>query len=63
VLASCAAARGWQVLRFDAKDVERRAAEVLGARADDVLLGPRAVLGPPWTKDHRMALAATIVAA
>jgi hypothetical protein len=23
---------------------------------------PRARLGPPWTKDHRMALAATIVA-
>jgi hypothetical protein len=26
-----------------------------------VLHGPRATLGPPWSKDHRMALAATIL--
>ena len=32
------------------------------SRADEVLHGPRATLGPPWTKDHRIALAATIVA-
>lgn len=30
--------------------------------ADEALDGPRATLGPPWTKDHRVALAATIVA-
>ena len=35
---------------------------ILGDRADEVLFGPRATLGPPWAKDHRMALAATIVA-
>src|SRR4029450_9376487 len=35
---------------------------VLAERADEVLLGPKETLGPPWTKDHRMALAATIVA-
>ena len=35
---------------------------MLGERADEVLHGPRATLGPPWAKDHRMALAATIVA-
>jgi hypothetical protein len=35
---------------------------VLGARADEVLQGPRARLGAPWTKDHRVALAATVVA-
>ena len=62
VLAECAQARGWAVHLFDAKDVEAQAARLLGGRADDVLLGPRATLGPPWTKDHRMALAATIVA-
>ena len=39
-----------------------QAAGVLGERADEVLEGPRATLGPPWTKDHRIALAATIVA-
>jgi len=27
-----------------------------------VLHRPRATLGPPWTRDHRIALAATIVA-
>jgi hypothetical protein len=35
---------------------------MLAARADEVLFGPRATMGPPWTKDHRTALAATIVA-
>ena len=37
------------------------AVRILGERADEVLHGPRATLGPPWSKDHRMALAATIV--
>ena len=32
------------------------------SEADEVLLAPRATMGPPWAKDHRMALAATIVA-
>jgi len=27
------------------------------------LHAPRAKIGPPWTRDHRIALAATIVAA
>ena len=62
VLAELARARGWDVDLYDAKDVERQAASVLGARADEVLRGPRARLGPPWGKDHRMALAATIIA-
>jgi hypothetical protein len=35
---------------------------VLGERADEVLRRPRAALGPPWAKDHRVALAATVVA-
>lgn len=62
VLAECARARGWDVHLFDAKDVESRAGHLLGDRADEVLLGPRKRLGPPWAKDHRMALAATVVA-
>ena len=61
VLAELAEARGWAVHRFVAKDVEAEAARLLGDRADEVLRGPRARLGPPWTKDHRIALAATIV--
>jgi hypothetical protein len=62
VLAEVAQDRGWEVDLYNAKDVEGRAARILGARADEVLKGPRARLGPPWTKDHRIALAATIVA-
>jgi len=55
--------RGWVVHLFDAKTVEVQAARILAERADEVLYGPRQVLGPPWAKDHRIALAATIVAA
>jgi hypothetical protein len=61
VLAEVAEARGWGVRRYNAKDVGARAIGVLGTTADEVLRGPRARLGPPWTKDHRTALAATIV--
>jgi hypothetical protein len=63
VLAACATARGWSVHRFDASDVEEAASALLGDRAHEVLHGPRATLGAPWTKDHRMALAATVLAA
>jgi hypothetical protein len=62
VLAELARSRGWDVHFFDAKDVEARAVSKLAARADEVLFGPRATMGPPWAKDHRMALAATILA-
>jgi hypothetical protein len=61
IMADAATARGWKVLLFNVKDVEQRAAAVLGPRADEVLHGPRQRLGPPWTKDHRTALAATVV--
>ena len=62
LLAELARARGWEVHCYDAKHVETQAADLLGERADEVLRGPRAALGPPWTKDHRAALAATVVA-
>ena len=62
LLAELAHARGWEVHCYDAKHVEAQAADLLGERADEVLRGPRATLGPPWTKDHRVALAATVVA-
>jgi hypothetical protein len=62
VLAELARARGWDVHLYDAKDVEARAVSLLVERADEILLGPRATMGPPWAKDQRMALAATIVA-
>ena len=63
ILAELARARGWVVRFYDAKNVESQAASILAERADEVLYGPRVTLGPPWAKDHRMALAATIVAA
>ena len=61
-LAELAHARYWDVHVYDAKAVVRQAVGMLGERADEILQGPRAALGPPWTKDHRIALAATIVA-
>jgi hypothetical protein len=61
-LAELAHARGWEVHCYDAKSVMDQAAGLLAERTDEVLHGPRAALGPPWTKDHRIALAATVVA-
>lgn len=63
VLVDAARERGWAVDFYDAKSVLAAAAVALGDRAGDVLDGPRARLGPPWTKEHRMAVAATVVAA
>ena len=61
-LSELAHARGWEVQVYDAKAVVDQAVRMLAERADEVLRGPRATIGPPWTKDHRIALAATIVA-
>jgi hypothetical protein len=61
VLAELAQARGWVVHLYQAKEVVGQAVSMLADRSDEVLEGPRARLGPPWTKDHRLALAATIV--
>ena len=62
ILAELTHTRGWAVHLYNAKDVLGQAARLLSERADEVLQGPRARLGPPWTKDHRVALAATIIA-
>jgi hypothetical protein len=61
VLAQIGRARDWEIRFYDAKHVEADAASILGKRAHDVLHGPRAMLGPPWSKDHRTALAATVL--
>lgn len=61
-LAELAHARGWTVHLYDARTVVDQAAGMLGGGADETLNGPRATLGPPWTKDHRTALAAAILA-
>jgi hypothetical protein len=62
VLDDAARACGWDVHLYNAKEVVDQATRKLGERADDVLQGPRSRLGSPWTKDHRVALAATIMA-
>ena len=61
-LSELAHARDWEVHFYDAKAVVGQAVSMLATRAEEVLQGPRATMGPPWTKDHRIALAATIVA-
>jgi hypothetical protein len=62
-ISELAHARGWEVHVYDAKTVEAQAARMLAGRADEILHGPRSALGPPWTKDHRIALAATTLTA
>jgi hypothetical protein len=61
VLSELAHARGWEVHLYDAKAVQSQAARRLAERGDEILHGPRTTLGPPWAKDHRVALAATIM--
>jgi hypothetical protein len=63
LLSELGRARGFEVGFYDPKTVEAEAARILGDRAHEVLYGPRATLGPPWSRDHRCALAATIVTA
>ena len=54
VLVDVARARGWSIHFYNAKDVIEGAVSMLGDEADEVLQGPRARLGPPWAKDHRV---------
>jgi hypothetical protein len=62
VMAERGRSRGWALHLYEARDVEADAARLLGPRAREVLHGPRTTLGPPWSKDHRTALAATVIA-
>jgi hypothetical protein len=55
-MAAAAEARGWGVYWFDAKKEEDQAAAVVGD-----LASMRSRFGPPWDKDHRVAMAASIV--
>jgi len=61
ILSDLAHDRAWEVHLYRAKDVVGQATSLLAGRADHVLYGPRSRLGPPWTNDHRIALAATVV--
>ena len=63
-LAAAAEARGWDVHWFDAKKVFDAASAAL--RIEDLdahFLQLRRSIGSPWGKDHKLAMAAAIVAA
>ena len=63
-IAAAAVARGWAVYWFDAKKVFDAASEALGIEdLNDYFLELRKSIGPPWSKDHKMAMAAAVVAA
>jgi hypothetical protein len=62
VLAEVAHDQQWKLHLYNAKNVESEAAHILRDRAQHVLHGPRQQIGSPWNKDHRTALAATILA-
>jgi hypothetical protein len=63
-LAAAAEAHGWPVHWYDAKKVLDVASAAL--RIEDLdahFLQLRRSIGPPWSKDHKLAMAAAIVAA
>jgi hypothetical protein len=63
-LASAAEARGWPVHWYDSKSVLAAAAEALGVEDLDAhFVKVRSAVGPPWNNDHKLAMAAAIVAA
>jgi hypothetical protein len=63
VLAQAARDRGWRVAWYDPKQVNADASQVLGIPSIDALLDDTgATLGPPWQKDHRLAMSAAIAA-
>ena len=63
-LASAAEARGWPVHWFNAKKVFDPAAAALKIKDLDAhFLRLRKSIGPPWSQDHKLAMAAAIVAA
>jgi hypothetical protein len=62
-LAAAAEARGWAVHWYDARKVLHSASEALRiADFDTHFLQLRRSVGPPWDKDHKVAMAAAIVA-
>jgi hypothetical protein len=63
-LAAAAEERGWVVHWYDAKKVIDAARDALAVEDFDACFqAMRRSLGPPWDKDHKIAMAAAIVAA
>lgn len=62
-LAAAAEKRGWPVHWYDAKKVLGAASEALGVESLDAHFAQvRSSFGPPWAKDHKIAMAAAIAA-
>ena len=61
-LATAAEARGWPVYWYDAKKVLNSASRIV-ENLDDHFLKVRQAVGPPWSIDHKLAMAAAIVTA
>ena len=62
-LALAAETRGWPVHWFDAKKAFDAASQALGVEdLDSHFLKVRKAVGPPWNQDHKLAMAAAIVA-
>jgi hypothetical protein len=63
-LAAAADARGWAVHWYEAKNVFDQASEALRIEDLDAYFSQlRTSIGSPWDKDHKLAMAAAIVAA
>jgi hypothetical protein len=63
-IAAAAEARGWTVHWYDARKVCDAASEALRIEDFDAhFLALRRSIGPPWNNDHKLAMAAAIVAA
>ena len=63
-LAAAAEERGWAVHWYDAKKVFDAASQALSIKDLEAhFLRLRKSIGPPWGKDHKVAMAAAIVAA
>jgi hypothetical protein len=63
-LAGAAAHRGWHVHWYEPKSVFELAARALRVGSFDAHFGGmRTAVGPPWNQDHKLAMAAAIVAA
>jgi hypothetical protein len=63
-LAAAAAAHGWPVYWYDAKRVLGEASQALRVENFNAhFLHLRKAVGPPWNQDHKLAMAAAIVAA
>ena len=63
-LAAATEARGWTVRWYNPKKVFDAASHELGIEDIEVYFAQlRREIGPPWDKDHKLAMAAAIVAA